>query len=105
MPVPPEAVGEKPQQKLLACLEVQDAAGARKGSRGAYFDGAVRDVDVYDALALRAGARIDGPAILKQPTTTIVVPPDYALEVARTGAFLVHPADRDLDDTLKELAS
>jgi N-methylhydantoinase A len=30
---------------------------------------------IYDGTLLRAGNRVDGPAIIEQPGTTIVVPP------------------------------
>ena len=34
---------------------------------------------VYDGLALQPGNRLPGPAIVEQPTTTIVLPGDTVL--------------------------
>lgn len=56
---------------------------APKGSRPAYFAGVGRFVDspVYDRYALRAGQRIDGPAIVEEREATTVVPPGDVLTV------------------------
>jgi N-methylhydantoinase A len=43
-------------------------------------DGAVQ-TPVYDRSALPAGARVEGPAIIQQLDSTIVVPPDVVAEV------------------------
>ncbi len=51
------------------------AAGARKGTRRASFDGEWRDVAVYDHGMLRAGMHVDAPAIIESPFTTAVLPP------------------------------
>lgn len=45
------------------------------------IEGQAVDVDVYDAGSLDPGARIDGPAIVNDPLTTIQVPPDWTLEL------------------------
>ncbi|MGH8245947.1 MAG: hydantoinase/oxoprolinase family protein, partial [Gammaproteobacteria bacterium] len=54
-------------------------AHARIGKRCAFFRGRYRDVPVYDGLKLDAGNKVAGPAIVVQPTTTIIVPPDFDL--------------------------
>jgi N-methylhydantoinase A len=78
------------------------AAAATKSSRMAYFGGELRETPVYDALALGTGCVVDGPAILEQPTTTIVVPPRSRLRV-EAGAFLLAPAGADIDSVLNRL--
>ena len=44
----------------------------------------VVDTPVYHGLYLVYGNRIEGPAIIVEPTTTIAVPPGYAAKVTRT---------------------
>lgn len=54
-----------------------DASAAIKGHRQAWFEGESHDTPVYDGLRLAAGNKIDGPAIIEEATTTIVVPVSY----------------------------
>jgi N-methylhydantoinase A len=55
----------------------EDPSAARKGERDAFFDGAFVTVPVYDGLKLVNGNVVPGPAIIEQPTTTIVLPPGF----------------------------
>jgi len=53
--------------------------------RPAYFDGRLHDdVPVYERSALPASGELSGPAILEQPDSTVIVPPDF---MVRAGAF------------------
>jgi N-methylhydantoinase A len=67
----------------------EDAGHARKGSREAYFDEGFQEADVYDGLALKRGNRVSGPAIVEQPTTTVVVTPGYDLTVDAYGNYVI----------------
>jgi N-methylhydantoinase A len=58
-----------------------DASGAIKGHRDAWFDGKIFDTPVYDGGKLGAGNEIQGPAIIEEPTTTVVVPASYRCTV------------------------
>ncbi|HYH93872.1 MAG TPA: hydantoinase/oxoprolinase family protein, partial [Candidatus Saccharimonadales bacterium] len=58
-----------------------DATVARKGMRPAWFDGGLRDADVYDHDRLVAGHCFRGPAIVESRLTTVVVPPGSELTV------------------------
>ena len=58
-----------------------DAGRAIKRHRQVWWDGEARDTPVYDGELLRAGDRFPGPAIIEETTTTVVVPPAYAVEV------------------------
>jgi len=58
-----------------------DAGAAIKGRRMAYFESAMREVSVYDLVALQAGNLVPGPAIVEAPTTTMVVPADADVSV------------------------
>ncbi len=48
-----------------------------------------QEVDIYLGEQLLPGDRVEGPAIVELPTTTIVVYPDWSCEVAETGAFML----------------
>jgi 5-oxoprolinase (ATP-hydrolysing) len=60
---------------------------ALKGHRAAYFSevggqaGDFVDTPVYDRYALRSGMRLNGPAIIEERESTIVVRPGMAVEV------------------------
>ena len=45
------------------------------GVRNVYFDNAFEETPVYEARSLSVGSRINGPAIVEAPNTTIVVHP------------------------------
>jgi len=60
-----------------------------KGSRLAFFDGAMRDTQVYDRTALPPGAQITGPAIVEEFGSTTVVFPGQGLAVDSYGIMVV----------------
>jgi N-methylhydantoinase A len=82
--------------RLTAVLDKSPAtvsrvlADARPRSRTAYFPetGPV-SVSAYLGVALRPGDSIDGPAIIEEPTTTIVVYPGSIARVTKSGNYLV----------------
>ena len=47
---------------------------AYKGQREAYMDGGWQKFDLWEMEMLEAGNRVDGPAILEHPMTTVIVP-------------------------------
>ncbi len=57
------------------------APAALKGTRPAHFGGTVTEAKVYEMGRLEPGNRVAGPAIVEAPTTTLVVPPDWTIEV------------------------
>jgi N-methylhydantoinase A len=57
-------------------------------TRDAYFGGRFRKTKVYDGPALRAGQGVDGPAIVEEPFTTVVVPPGWRLKLDRLGNYV-----------------
>jgi N-methylhydantoinase A len=65
--------------------------GAKR--RRAYFaeTGAV-DVPVHFGEALQPGALIQGPAIIEEPTTTIVVYPGMSARVGGSNSYILEPA-------------
>ena len=68
-----------------------DAEGALRGHRPVWDPPtrALRETPVYDGLALGAGARLEGPAIVELANTTIVVLASFELSVDAYGSFLL----------------
>ena len=61
------------------------------GKRKVFFPeyGKFRNTPVYDRLRLRAGQSFDGPAVIEEPMSTIVVGPGGRFHVRKTGHILV----------------
>ena len=74
----------------IALPETSPAEGppTPKLHRRAYFDG-YADTPVYDGPSLGAGARVEGPAIIEEPFTTIVVWPQDTAEIDRWGNYVM----------------
>jgi N-methylhydantoinase A len=84
-PVPLEAItwrvvasGPRPELRLrFAGGAGGDPASARKGARLAYFPemGGMVETPVYDRYRLEPGATLDGPAIVEERESTLIVGP------------------------------
>ena len=83
------SVDETPPQ-----IEQRDVAAAIIETRPCYFDGGWRDTPNYDRARLAIGARIDGPAIIRQYDTTTVVLPRHYAQVDEHGNILIWPVAR-----------
>lgn len=75
-----KAVGMVPKAELQK-HEVSPHTAEPVGQRTAWFDGVAHQSAIYQREALRAGARIAGPAIIEQFDSTTVVPPAMSAEV------------------------
>jgi len=64
-------------------------AGSAATTRRVHFASGSRDVPVLDRAGFAAGDRIAGPAIITQLDATTLVPPDWDIEVAASGALLL----------------
>ena len=84
--------------------EPKPRPGAHTGSRKAWFDGEMIDTAIIDGLALQHGNVIAGPAIIEQPTTTIVVPPGYTVSCDARENYVMHPSDMSIDDAVAYVA-
>jgi N-methylhydantoinase A len=73
----------------LAELPEGAAAPVARAARRIWLDGRPTDARVYDRSALGRGARLEGPAIVEQPDTTVLVPAGHAGEVDRFGNLLL----------------
>jgi len=78
-------------EKLAHAGTVTDASAARTGSRPAYFGpehgDAPVDVPVYDGVQLAGGARVNGPALVEEPFTVVVVPPGSTARLDDLGNY------------------
>ncbi len=64
-------------------------SSALRSRRPAFFDGRFVDTPVYDGEGVGHGHRIDGPAIVEERFTTIVVYPGWTAELDRHGNYVV----------------
>ena len=67
---------------------VSDASLAVTGTRRAYW-GEWVDAPVYDGAQLGTGAHINGPALIEEPFTVIVLPPDTTAELDSFGNYVI----------------
>jgi N-methylhydantoinase A len=85
------AVLTKPELGARAAGEAAPAPGA---STHAYFaETGFASVPRYDGPAVPAGTRIDGPAIVREPTTTVVVYPGSTAVVTPLGNYVLEVAE------------
>jgi N-methylhydantoinase A len=80
---------EKPAAPRIAAGA--DAGAARKGFRDAIFaaDGRTTSTPVYDGAILGSGAKVPGPAIIEEETTTIVIEPGWTAELFPSGSYRI----------------
>ncbi len=67
------------------------ASEALRGQRKVFFDELGRKVTtpIYDGALLAGGSMLDGPAVIEEPTTSIVVFPGHAVRVSELGNYLM----------------
>ena len=85
------ATAEAPGSALAMQAPAAGAGTRRKGERPVYFPEwrEHRATPVYDRDALSAGERLQGPAIIEERSSTLVVGPGASLEVAASGNIIV----------------
>ncbi|MBL6428990.1 MAG: hydantoinase/oxoprolinase family protein [Maritimibacter sp.] len=71
-----------------------DVAEAIIETQPAYFHGEWIDTPHIDRDRLATGARIEGPAIVRQYDTTTVLLPDHYAEVDETGNLMIWPTNK-----------
>ncbi|MCB1460341.1 MAG: hydantoinase/oxoprolinase family protein, partial [Nitratireductor sp.] len=62
-----------------------------RSRRSVYFAGAWHDTAIHDRLDLPVGMIVEGPAILEQPDTTVLIEPGLAGRVDRFGNTIIEP--------------
>jgi N-methylhydantoinase A len=98
------ARGLTPKPKFARSPRARGAAArARLGARPAWFDGKWVRTTIYDGLQLQNGHEIKGPAIVQQPTTTIIVPTDFDLKVDDFNNYLMYRKGEKLAALVKRL--
>ncbi|PYN46735.1 MAG: hypothetical protein DME00_18040 [Candidatus Rokuibacteriota bacterium] len=73
----------------LAELHAGSTTPAARTTRRIWLDGRPTEARVFDRAALGRGARLEGPAIVEQPDTTVLVPGAHVGEVDRFGNLLL----------------
>ena len=84
--------GKVPKPSLQeAPFQGKDASKYICGKRDVFFEeaGGFIATPIYDGDAMGYGNYLEGPAIVEQKTTTIVIPPGYTLEVGKYGDYLM----------------
>jgi N-methylhydantoinase A len=81
------------QPPAMADREVSPYTPTPSGSRLCFFNETGRQaIPIYRGATLKPGARIVGPAIIEEPTTTIVVYPGLWSELSAAGNYILHCA-------------
>ncbi len=83
-------VSMKPRLARASRIAGPDSSSALKGRRDAYFDGGLMSAPLYDGGKLCAGHIVDGPAIVEETYTTIVLFPGQRAEVDEYSNYMVH---------------
>ena len=68
---------------------VVDASRAQRGTRPAYWGAGFVDTPVFDGTRLGEGATVDGPALIEEPYTVVVLPPDATATLDGLGNYVV----------------
>ena len=85
-----QALGRTPKPPARPLPRATHAvADARKGRRPAWFDGRFVDTPVYDGDRVGHGHRLEGPAIVEERFTTIVLYPGHVAELDAHGNYVV----------------
>jgi N-methylhydantoinase A len=81
------AVGQIERPSFSETRMAADGEAPGQRNRHVVFDGLKMQVPVFDGSALSSQMKIQGPAIIEEPTTTIVIPPQWELLVNRFGDY------------------
>ncbi|QKV78462.1 hydantoinase/oxoprolinase family protein [Amycolatopsis sp. Hca4] len=84
-------VSSGPKPAVTLRLTSASSGEPRKGTRRAWFPstGGFVDTAVFDRYRLEPGARVDGPAIVEERESTVVVPPGASCVVRADGSLEV----------------
>ncbi|MDQ1457473.1 MAG: N-methylhydantoinase [Actinomycetota bacterium] len=66
-----------------------DASQAQRGTRPAYWGDGFVDTPVFDGARLGEGAAVQGPALIEEPYTVVVLPPDATATLDGLGNYVV----------------
>ncbi|NLT34297.1 MAG: hydantoinase/oxoprolinase family protein [Gaiellales bacterium] len=96
------AVGtvDKPDFRETGFVD-EDVSRCIKGHRNIYWDGTWLDAAVYDGPQMGRGHKLVGPAIIEEPTTTIVVPPHWQLFCDRYSNYVLNHVGMSLEESFR----
>ncbi|MEM0947138.1 MAG: hydantoinase/oxoprolinase family protein [Pseudomonadota bacterium] len=87
-------IGRRPKFDLTALApEGGSFDAARTGTRRVHFGDTWHETAIFDRLKLPIGAVVQGPAILVQPDTTVLVDPGLVAEVDVYGNTIITPEE------------
>jgi len=98
-----EGVTKKPVFKEETQSYGADSSYAQKSKRKAYFEGRFIEVPIYDGDKIANGNKVNGPAIIEETTTTIVIPPDYDLLCDSAGNYLMYNKETELQEAIQRI--
>lgn len=87
-----KAIGKREMQgRLKEALTEKPPTPVARGTRKAYFrsEGGMIETPIYAGEDLHFGHRVPGPAIIEEPTTTVVVFPGYEARVTKFDNYLI----------------
>ncbi len=67
--------------------------GGFRITRAVHFGDAWHDTAIFDRLTLPVGAVVEGPAILVQPDTTVLIDPGLSGRVDAFGNTIIEPSE------------
>ena len=76
-------------ESLAALGDVTDASLARTGQRPVFFGDGFVDTTLIDGTVLGAGATVDGPALIGEAFTVVVVPPGATATLGAHGSYVI----------------
>jgi N-methylhydantoinase A len=82
------AVGRTPKPDHLGEVgSVTNVVKAERARRSVFFGDGWTETPVYDGTRLAPGATVHGPALVEEPFTVVVVPPDGTCRLAEHHAY------------------
>jgi N-methylhydantoinase A len=82
-------IGERPKFDLATLAPTTTGPVTPRTTRQVHMGGDWCEAAIYDRLALPVGTRVDGPAVLEQPDTTILIEPGLTGTVDRFGNVIL----------------
>ncbi len=81
------AIGSTERPRFGATLSPRNSATITSKNREVIFNSCKVTTSVYEGAQLNSQQTIDGPAIVEEPTTTVVIPPGWRLTVNEFGDY------------------
>ncbi|MEE8161505.1 MAG: hydantoinase/oxoprolinase family protein [Acidobacteriota bacterium] len=100
-----KGITDKPREVSLPSRGTGSSDEALIGHRQAFFEDEFKEVPVYDGFQLSSGSTLRGPALVEQPTTTVVVQPDLQLTCDGLGNYMIYHKERSLEETISVLTT